>query len=122
MEKSADLQVQNLLDVLNEVEAQKYDIVQACREAVFGANLGVAERIMYGGIMFSLNGDDFGGLFASKKHISFEFTHGVELDDPKEILEGTGKLRRHIKLKEIADVKQKMVGFFVEQLNLKPSG
>lgn len=67
MEKSTDLRVQSFLDDLREVASQKHAIIQACRKLVFDTNSGVNERIMYGGIMFSLNGDDFGGLFASKK-------------------------------------------------------
>lgn len=36
---------------------------------------------MYGGIMFS-PGDDFGGLFVYKNHVSFEFGNGAKFVAP----------------------------------------
>ena len=117
MDVSKDLRVQSFLDDLQEVTAHKYDIIQTSRKLVFAAIPCVDERIIYGGIMFSLNGDDLGGLFASKNHVSFEFSKGFELNDPNGILEGKGKFRRHLKLKSIEDVEQKTVSLFVQQLN-----
>ncbi len=119
MDNSTDSRVQGFLDDLREVEPDKYAIIQACRKLVFNVYPGVGERIMYGGVMFSLNGDDFGGLFASKKHVSFEFGRGIELNDPNGILEGVGKFRRHIKLKTLDEVQQKTIAAFVQQLDLK---
>lgn len=43
------------------------------------------------------------------------FDRGTELDDPDELLKGTGKLIRHIRLTTIADVKQKFVIRLIEQ-------
>ncbi len=69
---------------------------------------------MYGGIMFSIE-DDFGGVFVRKNHISFEFSSGVQMDDPDNILEGTGQFRRHLKIQSLDDIKDKKVEFFVKQ-------
>ncbi len=71
---------------------------------------------MYGGIMFSLDGD-LGGLFVRKNHISFEFTEGFLMNDPKGMLEGKGKYRRHLKIRTLADIANKDVEFFVKQLS-----
>lgn len=117
MDKSKDTRVQNFLDDLQEITPHKHDIIRACRKLVFDTHPEVNERIIYGGIMFSLRGDDFGGLFASKNHVSFEFSQGVDLNDPKGKMEGAGKFRRHIKLKTIDDVEQKTVLLFVQQLD-----
>lgn len=59
---------------------------------------------------------DFGGLFVSKNHVSFEFGDGSKMKDPDNFLEGTGKFRRHLKLKSSNDVKDKDVSFFVAQV------
>ncbi len=115
MEISNDKRVQQFLDDNKEIDAQKYDIVQACRKIVFSIFPDVNERMMYGGIMFSLD-DDFGGVFISKKHVSFEFSHGYLFEDPKKTLEGSGKFRRHLKLKSIEDVFAKQAEFFVKQV------
>jgi len=65
--------------------------------------------------MFSLE-EDFGGLFVYKSHISFEFSMGVNMKDPKHELEGKGKFRRHLKIKSLQDIKDKNVQFYVNQI------
>ncbi|MDX2470220.1 MAG: DUF1801 domain-containing protein [SAR324 cluster bacterium] len=107
--------VQELLDDLKIDDLEKYKIIIALRAITFEIFPQVTERIMYGGIMFTLD-DDFGGLFPSKKHVSFEFSQGFGLDDPEGLLEGKGKLRRHLKFKTMADVTAKTPSYFVEQL------
>jgi hypothetical protein len=65
-------------------------------------------RPMYGGLVFERQ---LGtpktcvcGLYAYSEHISIEFTHGAALADPMAVLEGSGKLRRHIKLRSMGDI------------------
>ena len=116
MKKSSDERVQKFLADTSEVDGEKHSILQACRKIVFATNPQTGERMMYGGIMFSIEENDFGGIFASKKHVSFEFNNGYEMDDPNGFLEGSGKYRRHLKLKSIGDVRSKKVEFFVKQV------
>jgi hypothetical protein len=84
------------------------------RDIVFYYNPKIRERVMYGGILFSLE-DDFGGLFVRKNHVSFEFAFGVQMKDPDTVLEGAGKFRRHLKLRSLKDIETKNVAYFVEQ-------
>jgi len=114
MTKSKDKKVQDFLENLHKDDTEKYSILIEAREIVM-QNLHVDERMMYGGIMFSL-AEDFGGLFVSKNHVSFEFSNGHSMKDPEKFLEGTGKKRRHLKLKGIEDVLDKDVLFFVKQI------
>ncbi len=89
--------------------------MQELRKSVFEIHPTVTERIMYGGIMFTLE-KDFGGIFMSKKHISFEFTEGYLFKNPESHLEGTGKFRRHLKIKSLQDIKDKTVKFYLTQV------
>ena len=57
----------------------------------------------------------FGGLFVRENHVSFEFVSGVYMNDQHNILEGTGKFRRHLKIRSLADIEDKKVDFFVKQ-------
>ena len=114
MGKSTNEQVQNFLDDIIVVDPEKLIIIQKLREIVFSTDRGITERIMYGGILLSLE-HDFGGIFAYKKHVSFEFSNGFQMDDPNKILEGGGKFRRHIKVYCMADIETKMVASFVKQ-------
>lgn len=114
MKKSKNEQVQKFLEEIMMFDDEKFNMLQKLREIVFKQFPKAKERMMYGGIMFSLE-DDFGGLFVRKKHISFEFGNGFAMNDPKKLLEGTGKFRRHLKIKSLKEVKDKEVEFFVKQ-------
>ena len=107
--------IQGFLDDLAATKAHQLEIIQACRRLVFELGPAVKERMMYGGIMFSLKSQDFGGVFASKNHVSFEFSRGAELKDPSGVLEGKGKFRRHLKLKSIKDIEHCGAKAFVQQ-------
>jgi len=114
MKKSKNEQVQKFLDEIMTFVPEKFEILKNLRQIVFSNYPEVQERIIYGGIMFSLE-DDLGGLFVRKNHISFEFCFGVDMNDPDRILEGAGKYRRHLKIRSLADIKDKQVDFFVKQ-------
>lgn len=111
---SDDKQVAKFLNDLMATDEDKYALVQALRDTVIEQYPDVSERMMYGGIMFSL-GKDFGGLFPYKNHVSFEFSLGCLLQDNEKLLEGKGKYRRHLKLTSTADIETKQVCDFVKQ-------
>ena len=50
------------------------------------------------------NTEHFCWLMPAKNHVTLGFNYGAELPDPKEILEGTGKLFRHYKVKAVKDL------------------
>ena len=65
----------------------------------------------YGGTLFTLKPKEkegqFCGVFIYNKHVQISFSRGVDVYDPKKLLLGSGKLRRHINFTSIEDVKQK---------------
>lgn len=114
MKKSKDDKVQKFLEEIMMFNDEQFNILQKLREIVFKIHPKTNERMMYGGIMFTLE-EDFGGIFVRKNHISFEFGNGFTMKDPDKLLEGTGQFRRHLKIKSLLDVKNKKVEFFVKQ-------
>lgn len=76
-------------------------------------------REMYGGTMYEVVPGDHSsrvfGHFAYENHVSLEFTEGASFDDPNNLLEGSGKLRRHLKLYSVADVQVKNALFYIKQ-------
>ncbi|SMH53118.1 DUF1801 domain-containing protein [Azospirillum agricola] len=98
--------VEALVARIGENDALLHAVVQAVRQAVRAAVPGVTESVKYGGVMFE-GSAPFGGVFAYKGHVSLEFSRGCDLDDPRGVLEGSGKFRRHIKLQSVADVEAK---------------
>lgn len=52
---------------------------------------------------------------ASRKHVAFGFFQGVDLADPLELLEGSGKSLRQIRLQTVADIQAAMFLVFIKQ-------
>ena len=113
--KSKNQKVQEFLEDIMMINEEQYNILQKLREIVFKLHPKIEEKMKYGGIMFSLE-EDLGGLFVQKKHISFEFVNGFQFNDPDILLEGTGKYRRHLKLRSISDIDDKNVKKYVKQI------
>ncbi len=101
--------------VLTEVEPLTEEIDAMIAEVCPGAG----RRSMYGGIVFELEPGNpktmICGHFVYKNHVSLEFTKGIELRDPKGVLEGKGKYRRHLKLTRQGDIVEKSVRSMIEQ-------
>ena len=49
-----------------------------------------------------------------KAHVDLGFYYGAELPDPANLLEGTGRLLRHVKLRSVEDVEQEELRRLVE--------
>ena len=86
-------------------------VAQICPDAV--------GRPMYGGVLYEREPGVFHtgvcGVFCYKHHISIEFSQGFLLKDDAGVLEGKGKLRRHIKLRSVDDLQSKSVAQYIEQ-------
>jgi hypothetical protein len=101
--------------VLTTAEQITREIDEIIREVYPGAG----RRSMYSGIVFELEAGNpktmICGHFTYKNHVSLEFGKGYELQDPKRVLEGKGKYRRHIKLTSQSDIRAKSVRSIIEQ-------
>ena len=106
--------IDQFLEDLKLKDFEKYELLSRLRNIVLKVHPNVTETIKYGGIMFSLE-ENFGGLFASKNHISFEFTFGYKLTSNLK-LEGSGKYRRHLKVKALDDILEKKLVILLEQI------
>lgn len=102
----ADIQFQSL---------EKYQLVLKIREIILQANSSLKEDIKYGGLVFFHSSELLGGIFVYKQHLSIEMGRGVDLPDPDKLLEGSGKSRRHIKIRKNQDILTKNVEFFVKK-------
>lgn len=75
-------------------------------------------RPMYGGTVFELEKDNpksrIGGVYSYEHHVSVEFAQGTSLHDAHGVLEGTGKYRRHIKLRRISDINDKFCCHYLD--------
>ena len=114
MNAASDQRIPTFLADIQAHDFALFTVLKATREMAFKLHPMVSERFIYGGIMFSLD-QDFGGLFAYKNHVSLAFSEGYLLKDPNGLLEGGGKFRRHLKLRQLGDIKAKHVRDFLNQ-------
>ena len=115
MPEATPEKVKALMNKLMMEDFEKYQILEELRKIVHNHFPQVTERMMYGGIMLFDGDQDFGGLFAYKNHVSFEYGAGSTFHDPENFLEGNGKFRRHLKIKSLDDIENKDVNGFVVQ-------
>ena len=109
-----DEMVKQLLSDLRLTNPAGYDLVQGVRKIIYSAVPKASECVMYGGFMFAST-TKFCGVFAYTDHVSIEFGRGCDLKDTHCVLEGSGKLRRHIKVYTLADIKAKHVLAYTTQ-------
>jgi hypothetical protein len=57
----------------------------------------------------------FAYIKAFKKNVNFGFWRGVQLDDPKGLLQGTGEKMRHMKFSSIDEIDEEAVGALIRQ-------
>ncbi len=110
----ADARVEQLLNDIRLVNPERYELAVAARHAIYAEVKQASERVMYGGFMFAAP-KDFCGVYAYAEHISIEFGRGCDLTDEWQVLEGKGKLRRHIKIHSLAEIKGKHLAAYVKQ-------
>jgi len=91
------------------------EIIRNLRKTVLSIAPDCEEKVMYGGIIFTIPDRMFCGLFLRKKHISVEFDLGYLLIDTEKHLEGSGKYRRHLKIFNKDDIKIKKTKEFIAQ-------
>jgi hypothetical protein len=104
--------IQSLVEDIRLVSETNYEIVEAVRTLVKNTFKPTSEEVKYGGILFS-SGVQFCGVFAYKEHVSVEFGSGAKIKDDIGLLEGSGKGRRHLKLKSVAEVKSKKLAEYL---------
>ena len=81
-------------------------VVGTVPDARFEVDL-VDGSIGYGVRQYGYGGWGMAALQAHKGWVSLFFMEGVELPDPEGVLEGSGKLLRHVKLRSLQDLESR---------------
>ena len=100
-------------------DATKAKIIDSLEEMTIELAPDANLRPMYGGTVVELEKNNpksrIGGFYVYADYVSFEFANGVQFEDPDGVLEGIGKLRRHVKLRNAEDIKTKTCKLFLDQ-------
>lgn len=80
-------------------DKEKAQLVKKLDKLIFAAVPKAQTVEKYGGTLYTLNPDEkegqFCGIFTHTNHVQLVFSQGALIKDPKNMLEGKGKYRRH---------------------------
>jgi hypothetical protein len=93
----------HVLDYIHSAPAPQKEIMLIIRELIYKIVPDATEAFKWGSPAFSRI-KTICYLASFKKHVTFAFYDGRMLKDPDGILEGTGKIMKHIKLKRLEDM------------------
>ncbi len=111
-------EVESFVEDIELVSPFKANIIKQVRshyQDQSSATLTIEERIIYGGVGFFIGGTHFSGAYPNKHHVNLAFSRGVELEDPKSLLQGKGKFRRHLQLFSVDELEEKEAETFIKQ-------
>jgi len=96
------------------IEVGKRAQVQALRKLVKKEQPQLREAIRWGNLSW-LGNKDVCWVLVYDEHVDFGFHQGASLNDPKGLLEGTGKRLRHVKIREGKDIRPKEFAALLKQ-------
>jgi hypothetical protein len=96
------------------LEGWKAEVVSKVRQIVLEAAPEAKEWIKWAQPVYETNGP-FCYIKAFKNSVNFGFWRGVDIRDPKGLLQGSGEKMRHVKLTGIDDIDEKEFAEFVRQ-------
>jgi hypothetical protein len=96
------------------IEAWAGEIVRELRSILKGTVPDIKESIKWAQPIYDINGPMI-FIKAHKKHVNFGFWRGVQLDDPKGLLQGTGDKMRHVKITSLEDIDREGLSSLIEQ-------
>ena len=102
--------------VATKLEPWQQEIVEVLRDIVREAAPGSSELITYGSPGWKGTSNKLLAIVSpSKKHIVFSFSRGAAFDDVHGLLEGSGKVTRHVKITDAADIRREALRDYVAQ-------
>ncbi|PKV62454.1 DUF1801 domain-containing protein [Pontibacter ramchanderi] len=84
------------------------ETLEALRQLVHDTVSGLTEEFKWGRPVFRAN-KDFAYLKTAKAYVTLGFFQFDKLNDPKGLLEGTGKDMRHIKIKNVLEIDRELL-------------
>jgi hypothetical protein len=96
------------------LEEWKAEIVSSVRQIVLETAPEAKESIKWAQPVYESNGP-FAYIKAFKSSVNFGFWRGVDLNDPKGVLQGSGEKMRHVSLKSPEDIDEKLFADFIQQ-------
>src|SRR5436190_1354270 len=95
------------------------DEIGPCHETIFQVYQNNVISILYSTTEKRMK-DNVCLVVIYRDHVNLMFPRGVDMKDPRGLLEGAGKAMRHVKMKTAADTKRPGVRDLIEQATQRP--
>ena len=102
-------------EFIEKLEKDKKEIAIDLRTIVLKIAPKSKQDIKWGALVFFKGERAFCGIMPYSKYISVIFDRGSEINDSNNILEGSGKKMKHIKIFNMDDIKDKNVKYYIEE-------
>lgn len=106
-------------DFFNSISTPLKPLARELRSLVLKAVPGASEVIKWGMPVYELGGSKkwFCSIYTANDYVGLQLdVDGVRLDDPKGLLEGTGKKIRHVKIRSAKDIKKRLFAAWIKQV------
>ena len=100
-------------EYINSIDAPLKKIVEKLRQAVKGTSKELREEMKWNVPTYSIN-KNICSIMAHKNHVNLQIFQGAKIKDANK-LEGSGKGMRHIKYKDLNEVKVAQVKKYLKQ-------
>ena len=108
---------QQVTDYIAQAPEGQIELLESLRILVHASVEGTTEAIKWGFPVFGKT-KDFAYLRHSKKHVTFGFYNIDKIDDPNNLLEGSGNTLRHIKIKSSADIDKNLLTKWLQAISV----
>ena len=95
-------------DYIRKATDEQMEIMEILRTLIHQTIAGVSEEIKWGFPVFC-NTKDFAYLRFSKKHITLGFYKIEKINDPENVLEGSGNTLKHIKIRTKEEINEQLL-------------
>jgi hypothetical protein len=102
-------------EYLADQPARNRTIIRALRKLVGRVSPKLRESVKWGNGCWVSGDAPVSYVYSAPDHVQFGFFRGSALDDPKELLHGSGKFVRHVKLRKTADIDERALAALLKQ-------
>lgn len=102
-------------EYIGKASQEQIEILETLRELIHGNVSGVSEEVKWGFPVFAKT-KDFAYLRFAKKHITLGFYNIGKIEDPDQLLEGSGNTLKHIKIKDKSDINKKLLAKWITSI------
>jgi hypothetical protein len=101
-------------------------VIAALDRLIEGVAPEVSRLAKYGGTLYTLWPEEkegqFCGVFPYKEYVQLSLSDGAVLADPAQVLQGTGKFRRHVNFASVESIDAVMISALLQEAAARSRG